>query len=281
MISDEALKVKILGLLLKPLARFCFRHSLSHQDLVAVAKSAFVTAAVEELKGREEKVNTSRVSAMTGIIRREVKRLIEDPDVGEYQPSLLARVVSLWESDKRFNSRPGAPRELSCGFNESEFNQLVYSISLHLNAGTLLYELERTGMVKRDGDQIRLVKRIDKFRTDPERGFQMVANDIDTVLCSAEENMVEKKPISNLHIRTEYDNIYESDLAKIRRWLVDEGKRFHKRARDFISQFDKDVNPRAAEEKAGVKVSFTAVSFTSVFPDHLDHIPEPATPEDV
>lgn len=272
-------RARLLGILLKPLARFCLRHALSFQDLTAAAKGAFVTVALEDMKESGEKINVSRISAVTGLVRQEVKRLIDNPVVPEYQPNVSARVVSAWESDKRFSER-GKPKELTCGFNGSEFHSLVYAVSQQLNAATVLFDLERSAMIERKGDKVQLVKRVVRLRTDADKGFEIIAGDVDTVIRAAEQNILEAKPVSNLHLRTDYDNVLVSKLPDIRRWLIDEGKRFHKKAREYISQFDADLNPAEGQE-AGVKVSVSTASFTSQFPDFIEHIPEVKTPQDV
>ncbi len=70
--------------------------------------------------------------------------------------------------------------------------------------------------------------------------------------------------MSNLHLRTDFDNIYTSEIIPIRRWLIAEGKAFHKRAREFLSRFDKDLNEDVDEtRKAGGKIVLTSFSFSS------------------
>lgn len=42
---------------------------------------------------------------------------------------------------------------------------------------------------------------------------------------------------------TEYDNVCLDELPKVKEWLLKEGTKFHKKARDFISKYDLDVTP--------------------------------------
>jgi hypothetical protein len=50
-------------------------------------------------------------------------------------------------------------------------------------------------------------------------------------------------------------------------WFLTEGKKFHRRARAFLSRFDRDVHPRDERGgSAGAKVAVTMFSLTSPLP---------------
>ncbi len=59
------------------------------------------------------------------------------------------------------------------------------------------------------------------------------------------------------------DNIFYRDLPRIRRWLVDEGKLFHQKVRNYLAQFDKDISVEQGDMRSGARVTVTAVSLTS------------------
>lgn len=261
----------ILEMLMKPIVRYCLRNALSFQDFINSAKLVFVRVAEEEIRKTTAKVNVSRLSVMTGLYRRDVTKIYREHEApAMQQQSILSRILAQWEQDRQFCSKPGVPKALSVSGENSEFKKLVYAVSAHVNAGTILFELERLGSIKRVGDQVRLQNVYHRFEGDRSEGFKILADDLELIIQAAEENIVRKKPIRNLHLRTTFDNIYASDVPTIRRWFVDQGKQFHKRARDFLSQFDKDMNPRSGDEQAGVKVELGAYSFTSIFPDHIE-----------
>lgn len=258
----------IIEMLMKPIVRYCLRNAISFQDFINSAKVVFVRVAEEEIRKSTQKVNVSRLSVMTGLYRRDVTKIYRENEAPALQQqSILSRILAQWEQDRQFCSKPGVPKALSVSGEDSEFRKLVYTVSAHVNAGTILFELERLGSVKRVGDQVRLQNVYHRFQGEKAEGFKILADDLELILQAAEENIVQKKAIRNLHLRTTFDNIYASDVPTIRQWFVDQGKLFHKRARDFLSQFDKDMNPRPDDEPAGVKVELGAYSFTSIFPD--------------
>lgn len=69
----------------------------------------------------------------------------------------------------------------------------------------------------------------------------MLSQDTADLICAVEENISAAGAPTNLHIKTEYDNIPSKDVVKIKRWFLKEGSAFHRRARKFLSQFDRDI----------------------------------------
>lgn len=263
--SSRALEFEALQYLLRPIVRFCVRRSHSIQDFLEAAKAAFVHVAAEELERCEEKVNVSRISVLTGLYRKDVTRIYKDQEVGHAEPqSVLGRVIGQWRHDKSFTNKTGSPRVLTYKGENSEFRRLVQTVSKNINPGTVLFELERMGSVERTPNGVKLVRQMPGFGSDPRKGFELLSQDIQTLVDAVHDNLIAKSRPSNLHIRTEYDNISRKALPEIRRWLIDEGKIFHRRAREYLAKFDKDVNPELDETvPGGGKVVVNAFSFTS------------------
>ena len=65
---------ELLNGLLAPLARYCIRGSVPFSQLSESLKDILVRLACEEIERAGEKITTSRISVITGITRREVKR---------------------------------------------------------------------------------------------------------------------------------------------------------------------------------------------------------------
>ena len=65
-----------LTLLLKPFARFCVRRSLKFQDLLGAMKIAFIEVAQQELREQGLVESVSKLSAMTGLQRSDIDKLL-------------------------------------------------------------------------------------------------------------------------------------------------------------------------------------------------------------
>ena len=263
--NQRNLEFQAIQFLLRPIVRFCLRRAHSIQDFMEAAKIVFIDIAADELTRADERVNVSRLSVLTGLYRKDVTRIYKEQQTGHSEPqSILGRVIGHWRHNKRFTNKSGQPKVLSLKGEKSEFRLLVQTISKNINPGTVLFELERMGSVERTPNGVKLVRQMPGFGRNPQKGFELLSKDIQTLVDAVQENLLSKVRPSNLHIRTEYDNIATEHLPEIRRWLIDEGKVFHRKAREYISKFDKDINPELGDgSQGGGKVVVNAFSFTS------------------
>lgn len=266
--SSRAQQLEFLMMLLKPLVRFALRHSHSIHDFENISKIAFLAVAEEEILKTTKKVNVSRLSVFTGMYRSEVRRLYkEKPPPPEEPLNILGRVIGQWRHDPRFTTKSREPRVLTYKGPDTEFQSLVESVSKNINSGTVLFELKRRGMLEITPKGLKLLWQMVTFKEDPRGAFGLLASDIEALVSAVEQNILFEQANSNLHVHTEYDNIAIESLSTIRRWLVREGKRFHKRAREFISKYDRDVNPDLPTTSSGGKITVTTFSLTSPNPD--------------
>lgn len=252
---------------LKPLVRTCLRGQHTLQEVIDVLKLVFVEVGVEELKRSTNKINTSRISVLTGVHRKDVTRIFREgtTDLKQTAP-LLARVLGQWEQDSRFSTRTGKPRILSWEGEKSEFAELVRSVTDDVRAGTVLFELERSGVAQKLPRGLKLVRPTLPVNIDIQSRWDFLARNIETLVRAAEQNLFSPLETPNLHIRTEYDRISEKHLPIVRRWLHRSGKAFHKKVRAFLANYDADVNAsmmgKNGENPTNGRVVLTSFSYT-------------------
>lgn len=255
--------------LLRPIARFCLRYGLQIQDLHEACKRAIVLEAQSQVAREAGTANISRLSAATGIHRRDVTRLTAEPDAQQEPQGLTTRIIGQWQHDRRFSTPAGRPRPLTVGVDGSEFHALVAAVSKDLHAGTIFKELERLGLVESRGDTVRLLSGVFVPRADTVASYRMLARDASSLFSAVEANIHDEPDPAHLHGTTSFDNLRQSALPEIRAWLLAEGSKFHRRVREHLSSFDLDLSPPSAKESrtgkihGGGKVVCTTVSFTS------------------
>ncbi|RIL12607.1 MAG: hypothetical protein DCC75_00160 [Proteobacteria bacterium] len=260
--SEAEVRFQAFKGLLRPAIRYFLKTSHPFKDFVDIAKELFVEIAREEISKTSLKINPSRISVMTGLHRKEVKRFSAAGEpVRKQAPHVLVRVLNVWEQDSRFHSKTGRKRALTHEGENSEFKSLVECVSKDVHPGTVLFEMERMGLVRKRSGLVRLIKQYPRFHQDPSKGLDFLKRDIESLFESVEENLFNREEVPNLHIRTEFDNMVKSAVPEIRKWLLEEGAAFHKKARDFLSQSDLDLNPGIQGEGGG-RVSVTAMSAT-------------------
>ena len=258
---DANLLHRCLGGLLKPVMAFCVRHSLRVQDVLESVKVAMLDAAQDELEKTGKKVNISRLAVMTGIHKRDVMRIYRDNNAREEPTGLITQVIGQWSRDPRYTTQACKPRILSYKGDDSEFHQLVKEISNDLKPATILFELERVSAVAKTprGVALKAVGYVPKG--DLERGVSILANDSADLINAVEENLLADIETPNLHARTVYDNIRADKVEEIRKWLLEEGTKFHQRAGKYLSQYDLDIVPKK-NTKGGAQVVISAFSHT-------------------
>jgi hypothetical protein len=144
--------------LLAPLARLALAHGVTVTSLEEALRRALVMASRNELlaQGLAEHRLASRISASTGLTRREVTRLGEalahqQPDV---KGSPAAEVFTRWVSHSRW------PRVLKRSGTTRSFDVLARSVTQDVHPRTLLDELVRLSMVavSEDGESVERLK---------------------------------------------------------------------------------------------------------------------------
>jgi Family of unknown function (DUF6502) len=132
-------------------ARFLLQSGISFREFDEVARAAFVQAATEDYGIRGRLTNTSRVSAMTGISRKQVRLIRETSSKFGLDPradlSPLGDLLHRWYTDDDYRDASGVPRPLPFSGAETSFESLVRRYLGDLPANAIRVELVRYGAV--------------------------------------------------------------------------------------------------------------------------------------
>ena len=247
---------------LKPLVKLCLRRGMRSQAFFDLTKQAFVSVAKEELGEQAANISVSRLSAMTGLQRKDIKRLEHEEPDSDFTADLLMRIIGQWTGDKRYLDQQGKPRILSLAAPKNEFGRLVASISQDLSPYTALFELERLGAARKEDAGVRLLTSSLEVTGDQETGLRLLADDLGYFVSGVATNIFSTPPVPNLHARTEYNNIAPSAVPQIRQWILERGAAFHTELRGYLSKFDRDLNPTL--DASPNKVTVTVGSFSEI-----------------
>lgn len=268
--TQDSRITNFISTMLRPVIRLALRHSLHLQTLLDLVKKLLVEEAINELQKEGDTTSISRISAMTGVHRKDIANIRNqcamdegNLNIGQRRTlSVIQRVLNNWQAMIEFQETTGKPKVLSFGGKSSEFHRLVNSVSTDLNPYSVLFELERSGAAKKTENGLKLLAGIENLKGNPLAAYTLLAQDIRDFSQAVEENIQNKDSDANLHIRTEYDNISADYLPEIRTWLLKEGSSLHGRARQYLSRFDRDINPAAPGETFAAKVILGSFSLT-------------------
>lgn len=159
--DEPSLLIRALRQVLYPLVKLTLTKGVTYPQFQELLKSVFVEVAEREfqLPGKEQ--TDSRISLLSGLHRKDVKRLRTQPateeSVTRRSIPLGAQVVSRWSGDPDYLDSDGLPRPIPRqGGNPDSvsFEQLVASISKDIRPRALLDEWLRLGIVEIMGDEM-------------------------------------------------------------------------------------------------------------------------------
>ena len=193
--------VRAVQRLLRPLARLLMAYGVNYLAFCNLAKGVFVDVAARDFPDDGAPVTDSRVSLLSGVHRREVKRLREEILSRASPPpvvSLGAQVVSRWCAEPTFldsRRQPLALPRLASQGGETSFERLVESVSKDIRSRAVLDEWLRLGVVTLDAeDRVHLVEHaFVPARGLDEKSFYLGKN-IGDHLAAAGHNMIDGQP---------------------------------------------------------------------------------------
>ena len=167
--------------LMRPLVRGLLRHGVTLSGLEEMLRSLYVDVARDELS-KHGKVTQSAVSLMTGVHRKDVRRLLEagrsenavDEEAaptGASASSIGARVLMMWSGDPAYSDGHGQPRKLPRRAPDGlpSFDALVQAVSKDVRPRAVFDEWQRLGLigVEKDGTEDRVVLQQTAFTAEP------------------------------------------------------------------------------------------------------------------
>ncbi len=157
---DGAHIVRALQDLLGILAPVMFAHGITPATIADLAKNALVISAAQSARMSTGRVNQSRVAAVTGLTRSEVRRRLAAPSRLAPPSSRAldrsARVVAGWLRDPAFLDRHGKPRKLTLKAGAHCFAELVRLHSGDVPPRVVLEQLKARGLVRLDASGVSL-----------------------------------------------------------------------------------------------------------------------------
>jgi hypothetical protein len=142
--------------ILRPIVKLMLANQLTYTFAIDLLKTLFVEIAEKDfaLKGKAQ--TDSRISLISGVHRKDVRRLREYlPDIEEVVPqnvSLGSQIIAVWTTDAKYLGEDGLPKALArlAAHNVDSFESLVRSVSTDIHPRAVLDEWLRLGVATVD-----------------------------------------------------------------------------------------------------------------------------------
>lgn len=228
---------------LLPFARTLLRAGVSYREYEKLARAAFVLSAYKDFGLRGRETNTSRVAHMTGLSRKEVKRVRDectvsiDPDSEWQGVDRPGDVLHGWYTDPEFLTAHGSPRRLVA---TGEFTELVRRYGADIPPGAVRAELKRVGAILEHPDgTVEPLKRhyvpveaLDKLKTALDFTLFGLMNNI------GHNANPRRKGAGHLQRFASSDFIPISQLERVRTELRQEGESFVRRMDEILAHYE-------------------------------------------
>jgi hypothetical protein len=194
--TEDALLLHACRPVMAPLARLAVARGMQYAQFDQLMRAAFVEAAREAHPDVPAHRAVSRVSAATGLNRREVTRLIKSgqPDAPRRSPA--TELFARWLSDPTLRLR-GAPRKsLPRQGAAPSFETLAQSVTKDVHPRSLLEEVCRLGLAEVDEktDTVHLLRETYVPAGDDKRLFGFLGANVGDHLSAAVANVLASPP---------------------------------------------------------------------------------------
>ena len=151
--------IRALSALLRPLIRMLIAKGVTLPYFTEVAKAVYVDAAQDFADDPGKPLNQSRVSLITGVHRKDIRRLQEAHDVPSARgraESMGSRLIGIWVGSAAFIDAAGNPLALprTASADLPSFETLVRTVSTDVRPRSILDEWLRLGLVEVDQDDL-------------------------------------------------------------------------------------------------------------------------------
>ena len=215
--------------LMGPLVRILLRQGISYAEFSEVAKAVYVEVALKDFKVSGRKATRTRIAVMTGLTRKEVKRVIDEAVKERFELKTsfnrLGRVLVGWHTDADFTGPYGMPLELQYETgnpNEPTFSVLVKRHSGDMSPRSILDELVRVGAIREtDVGWFRVMRREYIPEAQGTHTFERTGVVVRNFVNTVEFNMTKLAPGKGRFERhvTADDGIRREDLPKFDHYL--------------------------------------------------------------
>jgi hypothetical protein len=230
--------------ILRALIRTLLRNGMAYGEFDQIARKCFVDVAFDDFTTPGKKQTISNVAILTGLNRKEVKKMheldVDQAEVSSKQYNRIIRVLGGWINDPAFLRKDGNPRDLDYE-GVGSFSELVKNYSGDMPVAAMQKALIASSNIKfTDDNQVRLLSHAYLPSDDPLEKLAILGADtrqlietIDFNLTAAEESLRFQRKASNPRVAV-------ASIPKVKQFLRRRGQAFLEEMDLYLSQYEAD-----------------------------------------
>ena len=230
--------------ILMALFRTWLRNGMSYGEFDQVARKCLVDVAYRDFTPRGKKQTVSNVAILTGLNRKEVKKLaemdLEQPAVDSNQYNRVVRVLGGWINDPLYHRKDGEPRDLDYDGSRS-FSDLVKRYSGDMPVAAMQKVLLNSENIKfTDDGKVRLMSHAYLPSNDPVEKLVIMGNDTSELIDTIDYNLTAAEDALRFQRKASNPRVARSSIPVIRQYLQRKGQAFLEEIDLYLSQHEAD-----------------------------------------
>ncbi|MDJ0698481.1 MAG: DUF6502 family protein [Woeseiaceae bacterium] len=233
--------------MLRPIALLLLKGGMTWKEFSELSKSVFVSVATDEFGIRGRPTNVSRVSILTGISRKEVKRQRDLLEAELPPPSTkttdATRLLSGWHQDPVYQGADGQPIAITAAGPAPSFHTLFQAYGGDTPEQTLIRELKNAGSIAEndDGEYVALRRYHMPARMD-EGNVRFFGTNLHDHANTLTNNLTEDISRRRLEGFAVDDRVHPDAVDEFRQYLDERGQQFLEEIDAWLSEHRVDAN---------------------------------------
>lgn len=214
--------LKQMAAIVRPLVRLCIRAGVTYPALSELLKEVYVHVADQEFSLPDKGQTDSRLSVITGVHRREVKRLrahAMPQDLISESASLSSLLIAKWLADPAFALPDGSPRPLMRSGDPSGyagFDDLVSSVTKDIRPRAIFDDWVDRGIVRLAEDsRIHLSTEVYGPKSNDEEKLYYFGRNLRDHIEASVSNVMTTSATPFFERAVHYDSLSESESADL------------------------------------------------------------------
>ncbi|MCP4334538.1 MAG: hypothetical protein GY785_17935 [Gammaproteobacteria bacterium] len=240
---QEILRNTLRNILLA-LIRTLLRNGMSYGEFDQIARKCFVDIAFDDFTTAGKKQTVSNVAILTGLNRKEVKRMhdldVDQSPVNSKQFNRIVRVLGGWINDSAFLRKDGNPRDLDYE-GVGSFGELVKKYSGDMPVAAMQKALIASSNISfTDDKQVRLLSHAYLPSDDPVEKLAILGTDTRQLIETIDFNLNAPEQALRFQRKASNPRVAVASIPKIKQFLRRRGQAFLEELDLYLSQHESD-----------------------------------------
>lgn len=206
--------------MMQHIARWLIHSGVGYTDFVAALKPIFYEQALAELERIQQNKTDSAVSLLSGLHRKDVSAFRQQANqaITEVQPnfaiSVPARVIARWIA-------LDLPHQIPVSGDENSFEGLVRHISTEKHPRSILFELQRLGVVEQKGADVVLQQQSFTPDNQKQESKALFSANLTDHLAAGIDNFISEKTFTHLEQAVHAEKLTLKSIESLRQLSIE------------------------------------------------------------